>query len=59
MLQISRLPVGRLAKVVDDRDVLAEVGAELDAVLAHFVGLEQDSCYRKMLHVRDSQSSLR
>ena len=59
MLQISRLPVGRLAKVVDDRDVLAEVGAELDTVLAHFVGLEQESCYRKMVRVRRSQISLR
>ena len=59
MLQFSRLPVGRLAKVVDDRDVLAEVGAELDAVLAHLVGLEQESCYRKMLRVRRSQISLR
>ena len=36
------LPVGRLAEVVDDGDVFAEVWAELDAILAYFVVLEHE-----------------
>ena len=37
---MTSIPVCRLAVLVDDGDVLAEVGAELDAGLVHFVVLQ-------------------